>query len=253
VAYEGLEAVKSLDYKLIDPTRLSAIRRRSIEELIKHSLQWDFPERMGEEVQHAQMELEKRRKRLGKIMPGGAPHTWQRHAKPLGVLAIDKHDNVRAYLVAADNVSTAIRPPAGRMEMRVKQWFGSEHIWHWLGIRAIDPELLTTNEPVENVVNVVDVMAYLTTTAKKPKQPVSAYLWPGEQEWQQSLESWGLQPDGSEAQHVKDFGPNATPVLQERWVIEGNGIKTLQENITGKLEAEAALAHVAINLGLKRT
>ncbi len=238
------EYIQSLDYRVIPASKLSSAQAEDLDELLHASLSVDFPDRTAAEIEGFVHIYHSRHKNLNRHLGSASLRANQLYRHQRLAVATDKNlDRAVSFLFFADNASSTrdieipaflskvmnrVPKPAESLLRRaeIEAKLRTERLvtkrWHWLGMRAVLPELVPeeTSE-ADSKVSVVDVLGYLSLDGKNWVQPVSAYPWHGEKWWMESLSSWGLRAqEDEETEPIYAFGSEQQPVLQERWVAE---------------------------------
>lgn len=133
----------------------------------------------------------------------GRLHPDQSFSKPIATFAFKGEDLV-GYAYSANNVSGNITQQA------IKRLRGNKN-YVWFREIAVHPDYRR--------MGIARTLGYLSLQERKPKQPVTAYVWE-EAGIKKRLESLGFVSTGTSKREV--FGPNSEPAVQHRMQVGGN-------------------------------
>lgn len=245
----GLKNINIFENKPVNWTRQSDVR-----DLILHSLRADFPTRTHTEIALLMEEVGYQRVNLNRAVGGPLLKRRQSYRKLVEVVAV-KDDKPIALVSSANNASTRRPLPIGPVER-----FAKHHLdrlignrWAWYGLSAIDPSLkgymAESLSSADGPASILDVLGYIALDKHDLRQPVSAFPWQGEDNWEETIARWGLRPRTQQDPETDDwvritdpiyaFGRYHEPVNQE-WHTADN-VHRVRENIMALQGARRAV------------
>src|SRR5260221_10373915 len=158
MSYYGAEAIRDLSFQTVQTDHLSSSQNADLDDLLYHSIAYDFPNRSVQELTTLTDTISGKRENLNRNVGGGLLRKGQRYAHETTVIAFDKSEKPVAYLSTADNASSRRPFPLGRLEIEAKLRINSliNKRWHWFGMRAVDPALINAEQMPEKTISVVD-------------------------------------------------------------------------------------------------
>lgn len=245
--------LEELRYEALQPRdlRLDGDKREALVDLMFQSVKSDYPDiDVSDAIVFAEstasLFLD-----MNSAVADGRLRANQKYSIPRLVAAFDPETNLPiASLIAADNASSSKPGPVNQLEIKAKLRLRplAHKRWHWLGARAISPELLP-DKGYSEAITVVDVLGFISLQDKLSVQPVSAYPWSGEDWWQISLDSWGLTKDEGSDETIEPFGNSyrgQRALVQSRWSVSSKAL--LEERIAQKDNAKPVLGRVMAQL-----
>lgn len=165
---------------------------------------------------------------------GGTLRAGQSYARPVNILAVNKYGDLKAQIPVADNASAPKYPqlpqaaePLARYAVRQAKLYApagslkgkplirSRHIW--FGQPAFSWQVLEHIEEMADAeFSIFDAMAYAATLKRHEEQPLSAYTYSLEAEWERTLALAGFISERDTTQTVHPFGSDYE-VEQTTW------------------------------------